>query len=445
MAITIYRQANSKDFASIPIYPHANTGFNALTFGSDKFADYSDFQYYIEVNDYKVDKIYKNLLPPLNISGFSYFNIVQGIQSNVEYHYNPSATSIINAPEHMGKYQFTVYENYNGANHLSRSIQGIYANMSLSLWDNREVYQVNPLNYQFNSINSEFLTYSPTTSKVKLADEGTWKGYYGGTEVILANRSFLNEVKYEITKPDGTIVYYTLTNNIPWVNISNLSETDASNNTVQIPVMPHNLTNGSFLLTKVVLPNGYIFYPNMMTEINLDKGDKYCLYVYSTTAPYLNQRVSKKYCFDIECDDYSDLLVSWENELGGTDYYNFSMKEQVTVSNKTKTYTNNRNGWMPEPNLGGIEFYYGMKDKRRDTIYQDTYRENYKLTSRLLNEEEIEFVNHLFSSKNIEIRIKGEWYPALPNKKTIKLLNNKVHKLKYYQFELTVDKDKNLL
>ena len=449
MSVSILKQPNSENAFSVPIYPHANTGFDTATFSSTVYDSFLDFGYYVQIDDYKTDKVYKNLIPPLSISGYSYLNVIDIINLNVSYTNAPEITDFSASTEHMGKYKLTVKEYYNSiVQSSSNSVYGIYANTTKKQFLGGDIYDVNYLDYSLNDNDSKFLcNVTSSVQKVQIGDWGTWKAFYGGMQVIANNRSYFDELKIQVTDINGSIYEYTMENKVPWVNIVDTTEFDASNNTVEFPVMPANLnSSSSIVLDKITLSNGYVFYPGTTGGLELGVGDKYRIHAYSTQSPYLNQRVSQYYYFEVECGGHSDMQVSWENELGGSEHYNFSNKETVQITNKVKTYKKDRNGWTDYPGAAvGFEFYYEQTTERRDVIYQSEYREKYTLVSRLLNKEEVTRLKSLFYSKNIEIRIDGKWRPALPAKATMKLINSKKPGLKYYKFDIIVDTNKNLI
>jgi len=448
MSISILRQANSKNFSATPIYPHANTGFEAITFGSDQYESYIDFVYSIRLTDYKTGNDFRNLIPPLNSSGYSYFDAIKPINQSVHFTAQPEITAFSANTSHMGKYKFTVTEYYSGKTYDSSSVYGIYANTSLKQFLNDDIYEVNMLDYSINSDTSKFLSYITPTNvqEVRLGDWGALKSFYGANQILLGNRSFFNELKIEVTKENGSVYAYTLANNVPWVDCTSAAVKDCSNNTVEFPAYPANLAASTgTILDTITLESGFVYIIGTANPVSLVVGDTYKISAYSTTSPTSGDTVSQDYNFKVVCDNFSDLQVLWENELGGNEYYNFSNKEIITINNKTKTYKKDRNDWTTFETTFDFPFYYEQVEEKRDTVYQSTYRENYKLTSRLLNDEEVLRLKSLFYSKNIQIRIDDIWRPALPAKSSMKLINSDIPGFKYYQFEITVDLNKNLI
>ena len=439
MALTIWNQPNSKDQFSTPVYPHENTGKLAVIFYNDTlYNQYSDYNYYIEIENYKEDKKYKNIVPPLkntnSMSGLSYLDVIKTVKSSVWYEYNPNTTNIISSPEHLAKYKISVYDYYDSTiQPTSTSAYAIVGNQTLSVFNEGDVDQVDILEYMCNSEDSKLLTYNEGVQKFQASDYATWKTYNNNFQAVGTNNPNINYVEYKITKTNGDVYTGIKTNDVSFTSGDN----DLSNATIEIPIGPANIN--SLYITELELPNGFKYYPNSDIDLNLECGDTYTI----TTKDSSSASTSKSYQFEIY-DGLEDNLISWENDFGGTDYQNFSIIAKKEITTKKKTYSKSKMGWYADP-YSHEDTLLGRTKKRADTVYYDKYREVYTYTTEHLSPGELTKIENLFYSKNIEVCIDGKWYAGLNLKKKTNILKNNQIKHKYYTFELEVDKNKELI
>jgi len=422
MAITLIQSPNNDGNNTTGRFPHAKTGMQVSTFKSDKYSNYEDFMYYIEIENNKTGNKYSNLIPPLEDGGLSYYNLGQAVQNSVWYDYTPATKNIIKSENYIASYNVKYYEYYNSTIQIPSLVEKTYVvgNMILNVY-NDGIDQINLLDYICNNDKGKFLTNVNKTLRLKKDDYASFKVLNVKEPIDIDTN--IKYLMYDIYLNDGTIISGSKSNHY---SAKDPTDVDNTSSVLELPIGPKNIDE--LFVTTIKLSNGYIFVVNDILTINTSNIDYYYVWTDSNT----HTQSSQKYKIDVYCDK-DDNLISWENSLGGTDYFNFSKRDKKVITTNQKTYEKNKYDWSGE--------YYNRVSKRGDTVYQNKYREVYTLYSPYLDTFELEYIEGLFYSENIEMLIDGKWYAGLNLKKKATIIQKGDTGMKQYKFEIEIDKN----
>ena len=440
MSVSLLKGPNYRTPFATPIYPHKNTGEANITFfDSVEYELHEDFMYQVKISNYINSTIFKNLIPPLldnthTLEGASYYNIIIPTKDLVYYDYDPTITTLTAAEHQIAKYEISLTNYWNNETQDTEyTMDCIVGNQSLNVFNDSEIDQVDMSDYMCNASDKKFLTTQEGIVRFKIDDEASWK-VYNTFQVITSLNPTIDYFKYEVKKEDGSSYTFKIDQDI----VSSNSMDVLSGATLQIPIAPKNLSTSQYV-TSMTMTNGFVFYPNTNMNIELELTDTYTIRAYDSS----DNPVSILYRFEIYCDVHSN-LVSWENALGGTEYYNFSKREQIVVNTNKSYYERSKYDWMKD-SASGWDTMFDRKRKKSDYVLRDEYKETYKLAGDILTRSDYSKMKSLLYSKNIEILIEGKWYAAILQSKSTREVHYDDFGPKYYKLALLVDKNISLI
>jgi hypothetical protein len=134
------------------------------------------------------------------------------------------------------------------------------------------------------------------------------------------------------------------------------------------------------------------------------QGHTYSNYSTCTLGSAITQPITvniKEYCEPL----YPRVRVSWLNEWGGRDYYNFTMFAEKITSTEESTYTQNQVNWsgaVPVPQLTST--YPPMSTlptQGGDKIFNKTASTSWKVMTDWLSQEEVALLDGLQKSPQV--------------------------------------------
>lgn len=130
--------------------------------------------------------------------------------------------------------------------------------------------------------------------------------------------------------------------------------------------------------------------------------------VYFTPDTDYTNRNSEIITYEIDsvCPNVYPIRISWENFLGGTDYFNFSLVSNKVVNVSKNTFQKER------MNINGTAASYPTYDGG-ETIYDVNFNETYLANSDIMSVEESLALESLWTSENVYAKIGDTWYPII--------------------------------
>ena len=113
--------------------------------------------------------------------------------------------------------------------------------------------------------------------------------------------------------------------------------------------------------------------------------------------------VSHAYRFNVvdgECNDFDNIQVSWVNSLWGRDYFDFQKRNDKSVSVTRNTYRQLDADWSA-PQLT-VNSY-----NRGERVFSQSVQTNYTANTRYLTDEESKFLENLYISPDVRVKIGG--------------------------------------
>ena len=120
--------------------------------------------------------------------------------------------------------------------------------------------------------------------------------------------------------------------------------------------------------------------------------------------------VSHAYRFNVvdgECNDFDNIQVSLVNSLWGRDYFDFQKRNDKSVSVTRNTYRQLDADWSA-PQLT-VNSY-----NRGERVFSQSVQTNYTANTRYLTDEESKFLENLYISPDVRVKIGGNaWEPVI--------------------------------
>ena len=165
---------------------------------------------------------------------------------------------------------------------------------------------------------------------------------------------------------------------------------------------------------------------SVLTGWNIQPGDRYAIQGYSKNPAGCSflYPVTEKVWYTVEeyCETlYPRVRLSWLNELGGRDYWNFTMLAEKTTDVTFEQYGQNQVNWSglyPVPQLSST--YPPMKTlpiQGGDKIYNKYAKTKWKIQTDWLSQEELNLMDALLKSPQVLAYIHDEdnaIYDAFP-------------------------------
>ena len=412
---------------------------------SDNYAT-SGFRYKFSINT-KDGVLAVSNNAPSYINGIGIFSPNSLLKNEVEYKFQPDILAITNVPNAAIQYRIDVSE-VGTASPLSTNF--------FKVWGLRNANEnFDYTDYVLNNSNGKLLTNQVHTQKVSFNDRGSIRAL-SGTLVNVAYPEYISDVyQYHLikTNTNGAKYYYKSTVNPYYTNTNTtgLSNQNAilvslDDYVVDIPAYPYNVDNmGWTYYARELSPGDYEEFvtPVVISNILNTSTASYSI----CTLDSEGNPSSKYYNFEIisECN-YPAVQLAWENKDGGTDYFTITKHKTKTTSSTKSTYIKDK---YQQGQMAGTYYnnynYIGYNDlSKGESVYGGKVNENWQLYTDWLSQDEIEYLEWLFHSPNVFMRIEDKWYPVtILNDKT--LVETDRRGLKNFSIELRMANTQNIM
>lgn len=109
-----------------------------------------------------------------------------------------------------------------------------------------------------------------------------------------------------------------------------------------------------------------------------------------------------------KCNDYENVQVSWTNSFGFRDYFNFTKRFEKTININRQTYTQDNVNWTSFQALTLNPY------NRGERVFKTDATTSYTLNTKYLNDDESKFLENLFISSDVRVRLPGQpWRPCV--------------------------------
>ena len=149
---------------------------------------------------------------------------------------------------------------------------------------------------------------------------------------------------------------------------------------------------------------------------------------------------------DTECNDlYPSIRLSWLNDLGGRDYYNFDMLYEKTTSSQEKIYYDHQIQWSGTTPIETSSNEYLNWLKGGDKVYNKTTTTTFRCESDWLTQDEVDFLGYLPTSSSVIAYLPDYDYPVTARVSNLNYSYQLVKQQKLIQaaFDLTFTKIDN--
>jgi len=387
---------------------------------------YTDYRYKVElydengyINAYSIVSQTPNQFGTLSITNYTNSVLVNVVQSKIN--------SIKNCPNQMGNYQVKVVP-YNNGTYLPGSQSDTFHIMKSSydriMWD----------------LYGDKLFVDHPKKKLTTKSYGTNKSLYG--QFSRTNNLFAvswNRVEYRLTKVDGTTIDFYLQNNYTYSTMATESTLNNSDNKIiEFPIGPANIMESfDMVVSKIVLPNGFTFYPGGIMPIYIESGDKYSYATYKQTL-YSDDQISQWYDIEVvDCETrFEPLTFNFLNDNGGYDTFVFYSKTELTIQNKQDSY-------LKYPYHRKNNTYYKTNEYNRgQEVYKDNIDEIINTSSNWLTDEEVIELKQLWTSPDVYIQYNGELTPVIIKEIGARVYNKKNKSLSKYIVDFVISDKK---
>jgi len=425
MALNITQTPKYREYGVIqPVSPTIYPLFSSWT--NTQTNVYTDYRYKVElydengyINAYSVVSQSPNQFGTLSIT-----NYTNSVLDNV---IQPKINMIRNCPNQIGNYQIKVIP-YNNGSYLSGTqsdtfhiMKASYDSIMWGLYDDK-------------------LFVDHPKKKLTTKSYATNKSLFG--QFSRTNNLFevdWNRVEYRLTKADGTIMEFHLQNNHTYSTMATESTlNNCDDKILEIPIGPANIMESyDTVVSKIVLPNGFTYYPNTIMPINIESGDKYTYATYKTSFFY-QQRKSQWYEIEVvDCETrFEPLTINFLNENGGYDTFVFYSKSELTIQNK-------QNSYLKYPYHRKNNVYYKTNEYNRgQEVYKDNIDEIINASSNWLTDDEVIELKQLWTSPDIYLQYEGELVPVILKEIGARVYNKKNKSLSKYIVDFVISDKK---
>lgn len=101
-----------------------------------------------------------------------------------------------------------------------------------------------------------------------------------------------------------------------------------------------------------------------------------------------------------DCTPFDEVQFSWINSLGFRDYFTFNQKHEVIYSKNNESYERLTGSWSSAN--------FTTDQKRSVVNFNGTYETSYTTTSDWLTDDEMEYLNNLLLSPNVNVKLPNE-------------------------------------
>ena len=410
---------------------------------------YSDFKYKFEL--YTTDGLVNTSMNPALIDeGLGVYNANKFIQNEFDVYFNPEITTWNAIPDGDSMIQYYVnVEEYSvdiAAPDNESFTKVIAIKNSVEGW--------NYLDYVLNDTDKHMLTnHSDITLELSLNDVATKRFLNGamvhgtaGTSFTQGNNSLVNQITMTVTKPTGWIHYYRFRTSNPYYNYSTTAMSSGDQTLesmlgrmLDFPVGPKQIMAMKWDYVGNTSPAGVYTgysYPYSLNLNTLEVDDEYTIQSY--TWPYgTNGRTSYPYKFKVvdECSSRDRILLSWETQLGGFDYFIMDRK-----SDKVNSISKSHFRKVRDSVTSDYDYTHDVYD-RGETTYHTKIDTNYIVVSDWVTDEEVLYLEDLFYSKNVFARIDDIWYPIILTNDTV-MVNSSRKQLRNYTIDFRLSNKK---
>lgn len=262
----------------------------------------------------------------------------------------------------------------------------------------------------------------------------------GTNNVNVGYNSLIYQIIVEVTKPDGTINIYTTNQIYPYYNqwvktgLSNVNSIleDPTGMIIEFPSSPKLLNQVSWFWNSTISSGG-VFIPvnsNIGVSAIISNGDTYKINAYHWPNG-VQGKTSIDYNFSCNCritNGYTPVQVSWLNELGGFDSFVFDLITTRNVSDNKQIYQQMRD------KQGGDQGYTMSHTEydRGNTVYHNEKVTEYICNTNWLDNDEILYLEDLWNSREVFIKVGDTWYPTIIDQNTT-TINTDKRDLRQYQ------------
>lgn len=161
--------------------------------------------------------------------------------------------------------------------------------------------------------------------------------------------------------------------------------------------------------TKNDIPVG----PKNLSYTEITNGTCYKYYIYavgtSISSWWLYQKYSETWTFNLDCNCSRNkkFTLVWLNELGGFDYYNFTMRSDKGRKIDKQRFTRHLKSYK---GVGGLSYKMG---ERGSTTYNVSSNDNYIVRTDWINQPYLDWLSYLYESPEV-YWIDEEWSKIYP-------------------------------
>jgi len=224
-------------------------------------------------------------------------------------------------------------------------------------------------------------------------DKGTlsWINYSPGS-----GNGLIFGFRYRVYNASGTLVQTT---DVPLTTGNGMGPKTLCSTTYSIqPAAQYDLVHVNYSPSILAARTGQAITDGWKVII---QGHTYSNYSACTFGAAITQPITinvQQYCQQL----YPRVRVSWLNEWGGRDYYNFTMYAVKTINTKSETYTQNQMNWSsstPVPQLSSSYPPFGtLPTQGGDKVFNKTATNTWKVQSDWLTQEEVNLIEGLQKS-----------------------------------------------
>lgn len=224
-------------------------------------------------------------------------------------------------------------------------------------------------------------------------DKGTlsWINYSPGT-----GNGLIFGFRYRVYNAAGTLV---LTTDIPLTTGNGMGPKALCSTVYSIqPAAQYDLVHVNYSPSILASRTGLAITDGWSVII---QGHNYSNYSACTFGSAVTQPITinvENYCEQL----YPRVRVSWLNEWGGRDYYNFTMYAVKTINTKSETYTQNQMDWsgnVPVPQLSsGYPPFGTLPTQGGDKIFNKTATNTWRVQTDWLTQDEVNLIEGLQKS-----------------------------------------------
>ena len=231
------------------------------------------------------------------------------------------------------------------------------------------------------------------TRNVYSFDKGTlsWINYSPGS-----GNGLIYGFRYRVYNASGTLVQTT---DVPLTTGNGMGPKTLCSTVYNIqPAAQYDLVHVNYSPSILAARTGQAITDGWSVII---QGHTYDNYGACTFGAAITQPITinvQEYCQQL----YPRVRVSWLNEWGGRDYYNFTMYAVKTLNTKSEQYTQNQMNWsgnVPVPQLSSSYPPFGtLPTKGGDKIFNKTATNTWRVQTDWLTQDEVELLEGLQKS-----------------------------------------------